>query len=69
MENIYEYNKKVEEELTKNGNLLSDYGYAKLGKFKCQCGSYLSPATLRYYNYNVNKAQCFTCQGIAYDKK
>ncbi len=30
--------------------------------YKCQCGNELSPATMKFFNYDFDRAKCYKCQ-------
>ena len=42
-----------------------DTSYAKCNNYNCiYCRKPVSPATVKYYDYDVARVQCFECQQI-----
>lgn len=62
----YNLSMKKSMESKHNKNLRQIYdsplGRTLIGAFLCECGSFLSPSTMRFYNFDFTKTKCWECQ-------
>ena len=62
MNKYIEYNKKLFKE--KEDGMVGD-SFVKRCGYKCiKCGEEVSPKTVEFFNDNIVKVLCYTCQGI-----
>lgn len=40
----------------------SPLGRILIGTFQCNCGRFLSPSVMRFYNFDFTKTKCWECQ-------
>ena len=48
---------------TKGDNDLTEKAFDGLCRFKCvSCGTFVSPATVKFYDFRIEDVKCYTCQ-------
>lgn len=46
-----------------SGDKMEEWAFHNLGRFKCvHCGEYVSPAVVKYFDYRVDRVECYECQ-------
>jgi len=63
-QDIIDHNKQVKESAEAGGvYTLEQAGFSTWNKIHCpECGGNISPATLKYYDWNVESVRCYDCQ-------
>jgi len=70
MNQYLEHNLKEREKIMKHRDRMEEQPFHNLTGFKCLfCGEYLSPETIEFYSYDIERSLCYSCQEKNVDLK